>query len=582
MIMVKVYRIESYNTIIEEGAGHVSIKNNILTVESNSKIVLESNIKETHYTRQCETELQCSDQYIICFTTTADLSTIWLEILAIKGDDQLEFMVAQLKSEEFLSKLCHEFLLEPDNQQPLFELFKLIINSCTENLFRVLLYKENFPTLLKVLELDPELKGKKNYCKDFNTSVLNNVLNITDTEFLELINLNFRIQVFRDALLTKTFDERVGVVLNSMQVLVREEIIKCYCMSGEIRSGLVIEMEKNTIAGLKFFFDLLELGKSVRDRFKLYEIIYADELLNTLPIYWRNKNFKKLQRLEARQIIILSITNLFQIMPWNLKDVLMYTGTEKTSFFQEFLCKGMDLDIEHIQSLGQLVKLFLESLRNLDFSMLADIFFTSVILEYDKKLKNPIQSECSKCEILDILSNSIQHEPVLSRFDFVLSGVLDTIHELLVSGNSSIKLSVYKFYRQVIRSKDSYLISYFIKSLYFNAVFDELSSIIPKENMIFSSILAVITEICSSCDRDLLEYIYKTFSNRFVNTSVHSIFSKIQGKLDSIPNTNTIIRQNSSLGLQANENSSEIPDALNPTKRSGSIRIEPIKKLKLN
>ena len=496
----------------------------------------------------------------------------------------MEEILNQENLEEFILNLCKEFMKTSERLEDFFEVFRVLINTCAEKVLKELLNSNNFRAVLKALELDPELKGQATYVQDVNACVFNNLLDVGDEQFLELVQLNFRIQTFKELLVTKTFDERLGVIFGSFQSFINEEIVKLFCNSGEIRAGLVIKLKKNQALALEFLRDLLKITSSVLSpavRCCLYEALVEDEIFGFFPVYWSFDQFTEQERAKTNKIIIKAICEIFPVMPWNFKEIFVKNCPSNVTFFEELACQGMDYDIENVQVLGDFLKSFLESIKELDFTQLSDIFFNQIIKSYEKKLKDPQQSEWSKCEILSLLLNSIQIEPVQSRFDFVLSGILDTLYKILHSETPTVRLAIYKFYKQIIKSNDCYLITHFIKSAYFVKVFEELSQTLLKENMIFSSTLSILNEISISSNIDLLGYVNSSFIDKFHDTSICGYFTKIQARISALEEIPRLDRFNS-LDLAARENLLDIPETLKPTKRTDSSSLDPIKILKLN
>lgn len=596
MTKVKLFKMDSSKTWEDIGNGNLSITSTHIRVseELNNEVLFESLIQTSYYTRQCGTFLQCidnSDHYIIGFETSIELIAAWKELAKRKGytdtplpfpspshisailsaltSGNIEEVLMQENLEEFIANLCSEYEKATENLDDFFNVFRVLINTCAEKILKELLNKDNFQALLKVLENDPELKGLAKYVETVKTCVFNNVLDVRDEQFLELVQLNFRIRTFKEYLVTTTFDEKIGMILSSFQSFINEEIIKCYNASGEIRAGLVIKIKKIQKDALEFLNELLAIAKSIissPSQLIFYESLYNDEILNIFPDYWNCNNFDPQEKNTAQKIILKAIGDMFQIMPWNFKTLFIKQCPSEVSFFEEFVCQSMNSDIESVQLIGEFLKFFLESMKIFGFSQLCDVFFTNIIKNFEKKLKDSNQSEWSKCEILSLLSNSIQHEPVKSRFDFVLSGLLDTLHKILSTECPSVRIAVYKFFKQIVKENDNYLINHFIRSRYFCKVFDELELTLTKENMIFSSALSILHEISNASNLELLEYTDSLFYERFENTSIASYFTKIRTrvkKMTEIP----LLTSNISVDLATDENFLEIPDVLKPVKR---------------
>ena len=364
MNKVKLFKMDSDKHWEETGNGtaKIDIFNLIIEDDQDQRILLESDIQETLYTRQCGTLLQCigNDHHIISFDNSSELNNIWRELSKIQGypDRALPYPSASTISaihsaldspnildvinlenhEDFIFNLCKEFLSATENLNIFFEVFKLLMNTCEEKIIKELLCKNNFSALLKALEMDPELKPHRNLSSDVNASVFNNVLNITDEQFIELIQLNFRIRVFKDALLTKTFDERLVIILNSFQIFINEEMVKYFCSSSEIRSGLIEKIKKTEFNALMFLNDLLLVSKSIMApsiRYNLYQLLDEDEILSCFPLYWNNEEFSFKDKIKSNQIIMKAVYDMFSVIPWSVKTIFLYTNPDRVSFFEK-------------------------------------------------------------------------------------------------------------------------------------------------------------------------------------------------------------------------------------------------------
>ena len=343
MNKVKLFKIDSSKNWEDLGGGSIKLTPTHLVVENSEKEkLMEAEIKATFYTRQCGTLLQSIglDHYILSFESPNELNLIWdqlssiqnsdLKTLPIPSENSIEFILDALNSsdfeylinsqntEEFVLSLCSSFLSANSNLDLFFQVFRILINSCSEKIIKELLNEKNFPALLKTLEMDPELSGQRNFLAEVQSCTFNNVLDIRDDQFIQVIHFNFRLQVFKDKLVTKTFDERVGIILNSFSLYINEEIIKMFTSSGEIRAGLVIELKKLTVNGIKFLEELLRLAKSVIDpsfKFTFYDTLHEDEILFFFAKYWKNSTFSNEDRAKSKQIIITAVYDMFGIMP---------------------------------------------------------------------------------------------------------------------------------------------------------------------------------------------------------------------------------------------------------------------------
>jgi hypothetical protein len=577
--------------------------------ESDFDVVYSTDISETLYERDQAIMMKSinQDTHFIEFSSRDDLDLAWNQINQIKQKsfqsllcsignlhqkallspthENLEEIIEKLQEkdltcylsdkeiEEFISSLCNEFS-NHSSPADFFPLFKLLINSCEEKVLKEFLSEEHYPVLLKVLQIDPELNEVRDYVSWFNESQFNNILDIKDEDFIGLVQLNFRIVFLKDHLLTKTFEERVAIVLNSFSCFINEEIIKKFTNSADIRAGLVIQLTKGNAKALHFIKALVGLGKmlfATNVKAVLFETFFEDEIFQLFFAFWE-KN-------ECRDVVIELIFEAFCVMPFNFKHFFMKRLGEKL-FFEEFCDKGMDLEAEEVYSVAETLKLLFENYRDLDFPEVIDVFFDKVLQKFIEKLGKPLQSEASKYEIILIFAVLMQIQPNESKIDFVLSGVFLAVHELLKTSSPTLKVAIYKFYKIVIDKNDSHLISYFIKFKFLEQVFDDLLEGLAKETLIFSLTFGILLGISESSNKDLLIY-SKDFSPRFSSTFLLKTFIKIEEKVQKIHEIPLLVNKNlTAFDSITNENFQSF-DLSRPLKRTETFEDQP-KKRKMN
>lgn len=600
MYKVHVYKADSSSACKDLGPGILQLSDSTFTILSNTdlSVLYSANIPETQYERDQGTLLRSvsTDWHLIEFLHPTDLSSVWDEISRLQNpnsstnsmhpntkpsipqvslenlesiskfleDNELTDTLTETEIELYIEQLS-KILEDNENPSKFFNVFKLLINSCSEKVFKELLAEKNFWALLKVLEIDPELGQKRDFRSWYEECKFNNVLEVKDEDFIVLVQLNFRIGFFKDLLVTKSFEERVAIVLNSFSCFINEEIIRKFVNSADIRAGLVIQMSKENEAALRFLKALVGIAKSivaVNCRVMLFETFFEDEILKFFQLFWRNECCQK--------IITEMLFEIFCIMPWNFKKLFLNPYND-TSFFEEFCIQGMNLGIDEVYYVGETLKLLFENIKELDFPQLISLFFNKVLGSYIEKLESDVQSETSKCQIIQVLTVLLQTEPNDSKIDFVVNGLFYSISSLLQKCNSTVKVPIFKLYRIVVKGNDSYLISYFIKMRFFEQVFEDLVRSLPSENLIFSLTFGVLLSICDSSNKDLLIYTHKEFNLRFKETWVFKYFEKIEEKLKKIHGLPLAINKNlTEFDTCTNENLG-LEDFSKPIKRTENI-----------
>lgn len=561
MYKVRVYKTDSTSSCIDLGLGTLEFNDLTLTILSDSdlSVLYLANIPDTLYKRDEDTILRSisNDCHFIEFEHPSDLSSVCdklnqlqiLPLLPISPNtkpsmpqislENLEKIIKFLEEYEissvltdseielYIEQIC-KILEESENPLEFFIIFKLLINSCSEKVFKELLAENNFCALLKVLEIDPELGEQRDFKTWYKECKFNNVLEVKDEDFIMLVHLNFRISFFKDLLVTKSFEERVLLVLNSFSCFVNEEIVRKFVSSADIRAGLVIQMGKENEDAMRFLKAIVVIAKNVvavNCKIVLYETFFEDEVFSYFPAFWRKEN--------SRKIIVEVLYDIFCIMPWNFKKLFLNTYND-TSFFEEFCIKGMDLAIDEIYYIGETLKFLFENIKEVDFPQITSLFFNRVLKSYIEKLENDAQSETSKCQIIEVLTALLQTEPNDSKTSFVSNGLFTSIYSLLLKCNSNIKIPIYKLFRLVVKGNDSNLISYFVKMNFFEQVFEDLFLTLASENLIFSLTFGILLSICESFNKELLIYVNKEFKARFDETLVFRYFDRIDEKLKKI------------------------------------------------
>ena len=135
--------------------------------------------------------------------------------------------VKKITSTDFISKLSTIFLEcsaeDKKNLESLFNIFKqlcknYVVHFCSSELIDLLLSDQHFYTVINALENDPGLNGIKFDLKQaYQTSSLNNILDIDNAQFLELITKAHRLQFIRDTALARTLDDAASSYLFMLQ-----------------------------------------------------------------------------------------------------------------------------------------------------------------------------------------------------------------------------------------------------------------------------------------------------------------------------------------------------------------------------
>lgn len=637
---VKLYTLAGDGRWEDCGIGYTTLISSRLAVESEEDPeihLLEHIIGDEMYRLQSDTIMTWTDldsnTFALSFQDPNGAHALWEEVCVVQGRDpgsrsEYEFQlpdptpnnlqnilttfhelpitskesfISHILASHFIPSLASEFLKSEEQQNIesillYSQIFKSLIHLMNHAVTEDLLSDQAYMSLIGALEYDTSTKLKK---IDLRSAFpigkeFNNVLGITDKDFLDKVKLSSRLQYLKDSVVIKSLDEEICMYLMGYLLIKMKDIIMHFCNSGEIRSRLIEGYKKNDMNMLNFLNDLFSVSKLVplTHRWKLYETLFEDGILDILEGLWNDQTepdkLKLVQNLTLELLI-----NMLMVTSETIKRFLL-ANQEKDPNLLSKIAKAMiqSSDINIQQQVSEFIRILIEPGDDQRYYPLIDSVYDKVLTLFLEKMDLDTGSleESKFCllEILNILSQCIDTHTYRIRYFLIYNGVVQKTLRLLEFGDKSLQLVVIRFLRSMLAKNDQVLNSYLTNHNCFYQVFKVFKANGSSQNMIFSAVLSMLEVLKKQKPRIILEHIvsYIQVDNvleDFQGSQLYKYLEPLKNILDAI-NEPVNIKKSSSFSLAAEEELNDIPEELAVKRARGSSdeEEEGVKKLKVD
>ncbi|CAG9333189.1 SMEK2_1 [Blepharisma stoltei] len=447
---------------------------------------------------------------------------------------------------DFLEKLqkVYKFLEEENNEEKLYEIFfcyKALVQLNSREILDIMLSDEYYLDFFGALEHDPSILGKSFKLREIleNQVKYQNVLEIEDKEFLAKIHHAYRLQFLKDTALSRCLDESSFQSLLCYQLYSWRELVAGYLESQDIRKSLFDKIQALNEGAINFFCELSSIAKTCTQQMKMkidfYEEIHKDGIM--LLLYNAQKEAKNNDELKEKILELIGemYTNMLEVAPNIVKSYLI-SGEQKEREFEilKAICSGF-LNSKNIgvqQEVSKFIKALLEpTIEDKIFLDICEIFYNELLNRFAGKMCSPNldreEIRMCICEILGIFTHCVEKHQERIRTYLTMNEILQKALDLLQLHDKPISLAVLKLFREVIKRNDPYLTRYVVSHSYFQLIFEEFIHNGPKENMIFSSILAIFEEIKAAKNKVIIEHIVQRYVPLLKDTDLSRYLEQI-------------------------------------------------------
>ena len=610
---VKLFFLDELKQWVDKGIGLASISSTeieILSEETTNESILHCFLENIIPYKQSDTILCWSDQhmnhYALSFQQPERANAFWSVFCEILGmDKSLEPSLPppipenldeianiflgdyNLKSisQEWLRQLTKETMKSKENREVMvqyFVIYKELINLGKMEIYQGLLLSEDFIAIFAVLEFDSDISFRQDFVAYFTENVrFNNFLEISDKKFVDEVHLAHRILCLKESLMSKSFRETTIQILWSFHLSVWNEIIAYYTSLSEVRAKFILQLTENTYNSFAFLNEVVNSSKFISNqaRMQFYESLDRDGIIKSIQKKWF---LEREDSLKIKRVILEVFYCTSQLLP---KLMIENFGSFEEKYYILIFKDTITCDLDIVQKSMDILKLLLQPQHLACNQTFFKDIYDEIIAFYVERLNPGIISEDnydSTNEILGLLSHCLRVDTVTVRFFFISNNIINILNSLIKSCAQEVKVSAIKVLKSIISRKDSFLINSLIKSETISIVLDLFHNNCSRENLFFSCVLSLLTEI-KNCELKSLNQYMCGLLARYDSELLNSYFNAAKKNIEQVEFRRS---RSVSFDLTSNESFQELDNTYNDFdmiftgKRSSESFDEPVKKFK--
>jgi len=459
---------------------------------------------------------------------------------------------------DFLSNLEELFKTAEETRSPalphFFTVFKAmgkfhLVLLCDSNLLDILLSDPHYLTFFGALERkdysdDPDLISAQLQLRSFlsNELTFNNVLCITDVGLLSKVHKAYRVLFLRDTALARCLDDCTANFLTNFIVFSYTDIISHYVTSTQLRVKMVELLAVLSFPGFSCLCELCRMAKNIafNTRILFYQSLSEDGCFDLLEKAIDCPSFSEEERKRIESFVPEMIQSIMQITPQFIKRYIISEKQQRQGFpFLSKVCRCIlsTQEVSALQGMSDLLKALLEP-DDSDpvYVEICEVFYDNIIEKMTEKLEvNKVEAEELRVcliEVLQILSQCAQlHKSRIASF-LGKSEVLVKAVRLFDMQDKCLTLAVLRFLRAVIARNDPVLCQRIVELDLLRPALRIFIENGMKENMLFSSLLALLDVIKRTRPKAIIEYLVgssqlQRLEDDLKDTSVASLFASL-------------------------------------------------------
>lgn len=395
----------------------------------------------------------------------------------------------------------------------------------------------------------------------------NNILSIKDEGILKKIQMNYLLMYLRDNILARFLDRTGVIVINRLIQMNNIDIIQfLICYKGYLEQAAIhlisndfkiqykavlfiyelVFCSKDLFIRLNYFQELLcqcgfikaieyylmkrllALSKSIGIRTDILQDMVYDKIIEVLSILISNMPFifkdyitnKANCDNEGRSLLLMTLSSLIMLSEtdFGIKSEIGHMVSRLTDAFMS----QSDIELKDI--------IFTDCMNNLAEFLLVDVY------HQDKGNNNRRKINQSKEVIIDILTYSLSNANSCMHYWFIDNDTISKVLFVLRDKDKSLTLSVIKFIRAMIESKNEHYHRAVILSGCLDSIISLFNSSKSKGNMLFSSLMALFDYIIRDDYRyHFIPSIYEHLHSTIYSESNQKYFKPLIEKYESTP-----------------------------------------------
>lgn len=448
-----------------------------------------------------------------------------LEILSILTENPRDKIARAILVSGFLEKLKE--LFEHCEQQEkldelhlIFEIYKCLVHLNSNEMLDALLEDDYYEAFFGALEYDSELpKGTLKLRELMRSVKQKNVLDVKDKEFENKLEFGFRLQFLKETALSRCIDDMTSNHITIYQLYNWKDIVLHFVSYEKIKDNLHQKLEEDKEGAFEFLVELSKMAKLCYNqiRVEFYEELQKSGIISLLHRKTCEETTKK-QKLEKIVEFLGEVYNgMMEISPELVKKYLLSEDEKQNDYpIIKKLCSTF-LQSENIgtqQEISKLIKLLLEPYEEDKYFLeICEVFYSEITKSFLVQIEKPNtqieENRLCLCQIIEILSECVEKHQDRIRTFLTMNNVLHKTLNLLTLKDKPVYIMVLKFFRKVLERNDPFINKFIISHSLLEPVFRLFEENGKVENMIFSSVLALLEVVKKNKNKLLLDYISK-------------------------------------------------------------------------
>lgn len=345
----------------------------------------------------------------------------------------------------------------------------------------------------------------------------NNVLCITDPGLLAKVHKAYRVLFLKDTALARCLDDCTITFLSNFIVLTYTDIISHYVTSTELRVKMVALLSALHFPGFSCLSELCRMAQNVAysTRILFYQSLSEDGCFDLLEKALDSPTFSGEERKRIESFVPEMVQSIMQLTPQFVKRYTISDEQQRQGFpFLAKVCRCFlsTQEVSALQGMSDLLKALLEPDDNDPvYVEICEVFYDNIIEKITEKLEvSKVEvEELRVCliEVLQILTQCVQlHKSRIGSF-LGKSEVLAKAVRLFDMQDKCLTLAVLRFIRAVIARNDPVVCKRIVQMDLLKPILRVFIENGIKENMVFSSLLALLSVVKQVRPGVIIEYL---------------------------------------------------------------------------
>jgi len=483
------------------------------------------------------------------------------------------------KNPAFLDKLFQVFrdledLESTEDLQIIHDIVKAMVFSDDPAFLEVLLSDEYYMLIFGALEYDPEhAQSLAPKYREFlkNQSYYKKVIEFKDPIMVKKIHLNFRLSYLRDSVIGSIIDDPLTGQFNTVIYYNNSHICEYIIRNPEHLDQLFANFFANLKDSIGFLFELVQVVKTVAQ--SQNKEIFCEKLAQREIFTVITKTFLALQNPTDQSLQDDATRNTLKI---NLILILSFIIEGQMNAFVEFLQNSSESQLmltvlkdnlfngdQGLQiQITDLFK-FLIDYHYEERNEILDIFYGTWLpsfLEHFQQMERNDKFASFVQQYIELLSHCVRLHGYRIRHYIIHHKLLDELYQGLNDKDKSTSLAIIRLVKNIVVSKDEFLMKYISKNNLLNDIFEVYLRNFRKDNLLSSACLDFFNTLHKENLTKLMIHFGECFKDKIIEYGLTNTFKKLLDVYEANANKMALESDNNQGQPQNDYNNNMIPE----------------------